>query len=57
MRNNEAVRILESARMYLAKLPIEDQFMIVDETGWLVNPAIPILFEIEAGLKFYEGAR
>jgi hypothetical protein len=55
---NEAVRILESARMYLAKLPIEDQFMIVDErTGWLINPAIPILFEIEAGLKFYEGAR
>jgi hypothetical protein len=54
---NEAVRILESARMYLAKLPIEDQFMIVDSTGWLINPAIPILFEIEAGLKFYEGAR
>jgi len=57
MTKNEAVRILESARMYLAKLPIEDQFMIVDSTGWLINPAIGILFEIEAGLKFYEGAR
>ena len=43
---------LENARLYLAKLPLEDQYMVVDKvTRQLVNPAIPILFLAEVSLR------
>ena len=44
--------ILESARMYLAKLPLEYQNMSVDEkTNRLVNNAIPLLFNRECAIR------
>jgi hypothetical protein len=51
---NEALRILESARFYLAKLPVEDQFFMVDPvTNMLTNPAIPLLFHVEQTLRYW----
>lgn len=41
---------LENARMYLAKLPVEDQnFVVINDR--LVNTAIPILMQAEIQVR------
>jgi len=45
-----AAQTVENARMYLAKLPIEDQNMVV-ENNQIVNLAIPVLFRAQYYLR------
>jgi len=46
--NDAAATMLEHARLYLAGLPMDQQYFTFDQrTGQLVNEAIPVLFAAE----------
>jgi hypothetical protein len=53
MTNDEARTILEHARFYLVKLPMEQQnFTVNPITNQLTNEAVPVLFQLELGLAY-----